>query len=200
VDRPGGDTWDAASTPPRLVPHAGSLAARLDAWLADARVEDSADARARERWLAAAAESDATFAGVLLDLAERGVPLAVATPGGRRLHGRAEVLGADFVSLRVPAGTEVLVPLGGISSVRTAPSEVPAVGERVVTTELRLADVLGELAAERQRALLVLRGGSEAVSGELRSVGRDVVTVRTDGEPAGTAYVPLVAIVEVALD
>ena len=58
------------------------LAARLDAWLADARIEGSADARARERWLHAAAEADATFAGVLLDLAERRVAVAVRPPPG----------------------------------------------------------------------------------------------------------------------
>ena len=68
-----------------------------------------------------------------------------------------------------------------------------------MTTDLRLGDVLGELAAERARVRLVLRDGSEAVSGELRAVGQDVVTVRTDGDAAATAYVRLGALAEVAL-
>ena len=82
---------------------------------------------------------------------------------------------------------------------RTAPLADAAVGERVHPTDLRLADVLVELAAERARVLLVPADGAESVAGELRSVGQDVVSLRTDGEPPGTAYVPLSAIAEVAL-
>lgn len=200
-DRPAGDAWDDAVRAGEglLSPGAPTLAARLDAWLADARVDGSADARARERWLSAAAEADATFAGLLLDLAERGVVVSLASVAHRRLQGVVAVLGADFVSLRTVAGTEVLVALAMVASVRTASSAGGAVGERPVTTDLRLADVLGELANERARVRLVLLDGTEAVSGELRSVGVDVVTVRTDGDPATTAYVRLASVVEAVL-
>ncbi len=161
-----------------------SLAARLDAWLADARVEGSADARAREHWLRAAAEADATFSGVLLDLAERGsrhrggdrrrAPTAGGGPGARRrLRGAARRLGRR----------------GAAVHWRRSPPCAPRrrwaspSGERVVTTDLRLGDVLGELAAERARVRLVAaRRQRGASAGELRSVGQDVVTVRTDGE------------------
>ena len=176
-----------------------SLAARLDAWLADARVEGSADARAEERWLRAAADADATFAGVLLDLAERGVGIAVATVAGRRLHGVVQVIGADFIGVRGPSGQEVLVALAAIASVRTAPAVGVSAGERVVTTDLRLSDVLGELAVERARVQLVVLDAKDVVTGELRSVGQDVVTVRTDGEATATAYVRTGALAEVVL-
>ena len=59
-----------------------------------------------------------------------------------------------------------------------------------MTTELRLIEVLAELAAERARVLLVSADGRDAVAGELRAVGYDVVTVRTDGDAPATAYVP----------
>jgi hypothetical protein len=176
-----------------------TLAARLAAWLADAHVDGSADARARERWLHAAAAADATFAGVLLDLAERRVAVAVTTTSARRHHGCIEVLGADFAALRTAAGGEVLLSLRAVSSVRTAPLVAPAVGERPATTELRLADVLAELAAERARVLLVTVGGGDVVSGELRAVGDDVVTVRTAADPPTTAYVPTPTVAEVGL-
>lgn len=182
-----------------LIAGGASLSARLDAWLADARIEGSADARARERWLHAAAEGDATFAGVLMDLAERGTAVALSTAGGRRHHGRVEVLGADFVALRLAAGGEVLLALSALTSVRTAPRSDTAVGERVVTTELRLVEVLAELAAERARVLLVPTDATASVTGELRAVGQDVVTVRTDGEPTATAYVALRSVAEVVL-
>jgi hypothetical protein len=176
-----------------------SLASRLDEWLADAQVERSADARAREHWLRAAADADATFAGVLLDLAERGVTVSVATVAGRRHQGVVQVLGSDFVALRVAHGHEVLLAMRSIASVRTAGAAGVAAGERVVTTDLRLGDVLGELAADRARVRIVLLDASEAVAGELRSVGQDVVTVRTDGEASGIAYVRTDAVVEVVL-
>ncbi|MFL6204713.1 MAG: hypothetical protein ACJ739_05130 [Acidimicrobiales bacterium] len=200
-DRAGRDPWDDAvgDAEHLLGGDAPRLAARLEAWLADARVERSADERAREHWLRAAADADATFSGVLVDLAERGVPLAVATAAGHRHRGVVEVVGADFVGLRVASRREVLVALRAISSVRTAPSAGVTSGERAVTTHLRLGDVLGELAAERARVTLFVFHPGEAVSGELRSVGQDVVTVRTGGEAPGAAYLRVDGIAEVAL-
>ena len=175
------------------------FAARLDRWLADARVDDSAAGRARERWLHAAAEADATFGGVLLDLAERGTPVSVQLRSGRRHQGVVEVIGGDFVALRLAAGGEVLAALAAIATVRTAPRADPALGERVVTTGLRLADVLAELAAERARVLVVPLGDADLVAGDLRAVGRDVVTVRSDGDPPVTTYLRLAAVAEVVL-
>ena len=200
-DRPAGDPWDRAlgASDGLVSGDAPSLAARLDAWLADARVEGSADARARERWLRAAADADATFSGILLDLAERGVAVSLATVAGRRLQGVVGVLGADFLALQAASGGEVLITLTSISSVRTAPAVDRASGERVVTTDLRLGDVLSELAAERAVVRLVLLDGSEALAGELRSVGQDVVTVRTGGNAPASAYARIDAIAEVTL-
>jgi hypothetical protein len=84
-------------------------------------------------------------------------------------------------------------------SVQTRPGEAPAIGDRPITTALRLSDVLAELAGERSPALLVMADGDEAVAGIVRSVGTDVVVVRLAGDAPGTAYVPLGAITEVVL-
>ena len=176
-----------------------SLAARLDVWLADARIEGSADSRARERWLHQAAEADATVAGVLLDLAERRAAVSVHTSGARVHHGHIDVIGADFAALRTTGGAEVLVALTAITSVCTAPLVEPAVGERVVTTELRLIDVLAQLAAERERVLVVSPDGRDAIAGELRSVGHDVIRLRTEADPPATAYVPAASVATVTL-
>jgi hypothetical protein len=59
--------------------------------------------------------------------------------------------------------------------------------------------VLGALAAERARVRLVVLDGGEVVSGELRSVGQDVVTLRTDGETQASAYVPTSVVMEAVL-
>jgi len=202
-ERSDRQAWEGALRGPDGVVAGGrgpTLATRLDAWLADARIEGSADARARERWLQAAADADGVFSGVLIDLAERRTAVAVSTTGGRRHHGAIEVIGADFVALRLASGHEVLLALAAVTAVRTVPLADAAAGERVVTTELRLVDVLGGLTEERTRVLLVPMDGLDAVAGELRAVGQDVVTIRTDGEPPVTAYVPSGAIAEVALE
>jgi hypothetical protein len=200
ADRGGDEAWETAlRRPDELVrgDGAASFAARLDRWVAEARVDEAALQRSRERWLREVAEQEATLSGVLADLAERraGVSIAVA---GRRHHGVVAAIGVDFVALQVANGPDVLLSLSAVGVVRTAPAVAAAVGDRMVTTELRLADVLVELAADRDRARLVT-GTGEAVAGVLRSAGHDVVVLRTDGDPPGTAYVPHATIAEVTL-
>jgi hypothetical protein len=69
----------------------------------------------------------------------------------------------------------------------------------VVRADLGLAEMLSVLAAERPRVLVVTLASDEGVAGELRSVGRDVVTIRLDGDPQASAYVAVDAIAEVSL-
>jgi hypothetical protein len=159
-------------------------------------VDEDAMRRARERWLQDVAQQEATFGGILADLAERHAPITVETTAGRRHHGVVHVIGADFASLHTRPSTEVVVAFAAIEVVRTSPTVDTTLGDRMLSTELRMVDVLERLAAERERAMVVLRHGEHAVSGELRSVGHDVVVVRAD---PGTAYVPITAITEVSL-
>ena len=181
--------------------HGGGLTARLERWAGDARVDEAARRRSRERWLTQSAEEGGTLLGVLADLAERGVAVALRTSGGRRHGGVVRAIGADFVALDTAASGEVAVALAAISSVRTRPGHTPPAGDRAVRSDLRLADVLAGLAAERERALVVSRDGSDTVAGTVRAVGRDVVVVRVDGDglSVATAYVPLAAVGEVVI-
>ena len=200
MERNRGRGWDPAlGRPDGLLgaDAARSFTSRLDRWVADARVDEAARERSRERWLRTVAEQEATIAGVLVDLAERGAGVALSTTAGRRHRGSIGALGTDFVALRPATGSEVLVSLNAVSVLRTLPAEDPASGDQTVSTTLTLAEVLAELAAERERVLLVTRAGSDSIAGELRSVGHDVVVVRSDTELAATAYVPLAAIAEV---
>jgi hypothetical protein len=82
--------------------------------------------------------------------------------------------------------------------VRTAPGARPVTGDRAVTSSLRLAEVLVGLAAEREPVRVVTADG-ETVVGVARSVGQDVVTLRTGSDAAGTAYVPLAAVAAVVV-
>ena len=201
VERRRDPAWDAAlDRPDELVRGAGapSFTARLDRWVAEARVDEAALGRSRERWLREVAEQEATLTGVLADLAERHTPVAISTSGGRRHHGTIRVIGADFVALGLASGADLLLAASAIGVVRTAPAIEATMGDRMVATELRLADVLAELAADRERVLLVTHNG-DVVAGQLRSVGQDVAVVRTDAERRATAYLPLAAIIEVTI-
>jgi hypothetical protein len=197
VDRPSADDPGEAATVAALL--GNGLAARIDRWAADARVDEAARLRARERWLRHQAEEEGSLAGVLADVAERGASVALHVRRGRRHWGEIAALGSDFVALR-SAGADVIVALPAVTSVRTLPGEAPTIGDRSIGTSHRLVDVLAGLAAERAAVLLVLADGDEAVGGVVRWVGQDIVGVRVAGGAAVTAYVPVGAIVEVLVD
>jgi hypothetical protein len=180
------------------------LTQRLERWAADLRIDEAVRLRARERWLAQQVTEEATLAGVLTDLAERGVGVALQLRSGGAERGRVRVVGADFVALAVPGGAggqvaEVIVALREVGAVRTLPGEPLSAGENAVACRLTLSEVIIGLAAERQRVVLGLSGSREVVAGTLLSVGQDVVVVRGDGAgtPA-TAYVAMEAIAQVS--
>jgi hypothetical protein len=91
-----------------------------------------------------------------------------------------------------------VVALAAVCSVRTGPGARPVTGDREVTSPLRLAEVLVGLAAEREPVRVVTVDG-DTVVGVARSVGQDVVTLRTGSGAAGTAYVPLAAVAAVVV-
>jgi len=196
------DPWtgDAGAPPAAAAELLGAdITSRLERWAAEARVDDAARRRSRERWLQRQASEEASLAGVLCDLAERGTPVAVRTRAGRLHRGRVRAVGVDFLALAGTTAGDVVVALAAVSSVRTRPGEAPATGDRPTGAGLRLADVVAGLAAERDRAMIVPLDGDEALVGEVRSVGGDVVVVRLDAEAAATAYVPLDAVGEIVL-
>ncbi|MEY2451102.1 MAG: hypothetical protein QOD92_676 [Acidimicrobiaceae bacterium] len=108
-------------------------------------------------------------------------------------------MAADFCALRTGGGRDVLLAYTGIGSVRPDSRSPGPIGDRVVQAEIGLAEMLSVLAADRPRVLIVTAPDADGVAGELRSVGRDVVTVRLDGEPKAAAYVAISAIAEVSL-
>jgi hypothetical protein len=158
------------------------------------RVDDAADARRRTHWLLRQSEEEGSFAGVLADLAERADAVVCTTRHGRRHVGRLHALGADFVAVRNGGGL-VLVALDALAQVRTHPGTAPVTGDRAVRLERRMVEVLAELCSERPD--VVVGTGEAEVRGELRAVGRDVVTLRMSGRPATAAYVALAATDEV---
>jgi hypothetical protein len=180
---------------PDLLP--AGAAGRFEGWLAAARAGEAAAARSREGFLRRTGPEDATFAGILVDLAERGGPVVVEAVGDRRHRGTLQAVGADFAALRTPDGRHVLLAERGIASI-TAEGRAPeAVGDRDVQVVAGLAEALAALAEDRPRVLVVTVPGT-GLAGDLVAVGRDVVTLRLDGADRRTAYVALAAIAEVS--
>jgi len=200
---PGDDTgpasaWEGAGDVLRG-PGRPGLVDRLERWVADARVDEAALQRSRARWLRDVADQEATLAGTLLDLGERRAVVTVRTAGGRVHRGAVEAVGVDFIGLRLDRGATLLLAVRSLASIRTTAAEPATSGERAVRTDLRLGDLLRELAADREDVLVVTVDGGEAVVGQLRAVGEDVVTLRVGGDPPWTAYLALAAIGEVTL-
>jgi hypothetical protein len=173
----------------------------LERWAADARAREAADARVRERWLRSQAEEEASLAGVLLALAEREQAVVMSTVTGRRHHGTLTGVGVDFAAVRSTGGTTTLLALSAIADVRT----IDDGGRRRPTPTgddagrgalgVRLADVLAQAAGQRPR--ISVHAGATSVVGDLRAVGSDVLTVRTDGA-AGVVYVGLASMSEIS--
>jgi hypothetical protein len=176
------------------------LLASLGRWAGDQRAAEAAAARARERWLRQQAGEAATVEGVLVDLAERQAAVVVQTDG--RTHvGRLRGTGRDVLVLDGESGAITLVALDAIRTIGLAPApsaEEPAdrasPGDRSPTGRLSMAGLLAALAADRAPVHLELRGGKR-VTGTLRNVGADVLSMRLEGKPPRTVHVPIEAII-----
>lgn len=158
----------------------------------------------RERWLRTQAEEDASFADVLVDLAERGSEATLRTVGGRAHTGRVLSVGRDFVAVRTATAPLTLLPLAMVAvvTVVTEPPASPSGGPGPAldegsggadgygdhSTATGLADVLAQAAGHRPRLSVDVAG--QQLVGELRSVGRDLITLRPTDRP-GLAFVTL---------
>lgn len=174
------------------------LLADLARWAGDRRSDQAALSRSEEQWLRRQAAEEARFTGLALDLAEQGTSVAVATTTGRRHHGTVVAVADDFLVLHAPGGHAVLLPYRAVTAVRPSGPDVGTPSARVAPLGARLVHALAGLAADRPRVLLVLDGG-ETVSGELTSVGVDVLAVRLDATPPAVVHVRVDAVLEVTV-
>jgi hypothetical protein len=173
----------------------------LDRLLDETRAVDAADARARERWLRRQAQEDARFAGVVLDLAEAGRGVTITTTAGRQHRGRFTLVAADCVVLRDEREGDVYLALGSIAVV-TPDAEVaagPGSGDREAASTATLLELLSELSAERPDVVVAVDGMDQPLVGRLVGAGVDVVTIRLEGEPARTCFVPAQSLSSVSL-
>lgn len=173
-----------------------TLHAAVDA----AQADEAARERTQQRWLRQQAQEAAEFSGTLLDLLERSLAVGVRTSSGALYQGRLIGLARDVCALRTEGGRQVWIRLAAVTAVRpeTGVRHSAADDERTDREDVEFAEVLARLAEDRPRVQLVTAGSSGVVSGELRSVGADVVTV-LEGERRDPCYVWLPSVLEVSL-
>jgi hypothetical protein len=161
-----------------------SVVAAFARWAAKERVADAAGTRSKERSLRDQAAGEATWSGLLVDLAETQAEVELET-GSRRLSGRLVGIGRDFCVIEQRGRRPALIPSDRIVAVWT---ERPASGSRFPNLDLSFAAALAALADERSPVCLVVAGGSQ-VTGELIASGTDLVTVRTGPTTRRTAHI-----------
>jgi hypothetical protein len=165
-------------------------------WSAEVRLRDGAAGRSRQRWLHQQASEAATFAGTLLDLAERRAAVSLLSPG-RRFAGRLVGVGPDFCVLE-EATRATVVALGRVIAVQPhprgpTPPVAVASGDRRAVLEMTFAQALAAMAADLAPLRLALIG-SETLVGDLVGAGEDVVTLRLPGNPPRPTFVPVTAV------
>jgi hypothetical protein len=178
------------------VAHDDDLDGDVTRLIAEERALDAAQARTRERNLRLSASTDATVTGVLVDLAERGDPVVVATTTGRTIRGRIALVARDAVVIGAS-----YVRLDAVSWFRRLDRDhanEPA-GDRPAPRHTTFAALIASIAVDRPRVSLALIGEAAVLHGELCAAGRDVLTVRLDGAPPLTTYVAVTAVAELTV-
>ena len=155
------------------------------------------DDRRAERDLVERAASLATFVGVLGDLRDRSVALAVTTAWGRRHRGVVADIGIDHVVLDRSGGAVAIV-IDEIATVMPDPDVVmgPGDGDLPHSSDATLMERLDRWREGRQEVGIVSRGSGQPLRGSLVVVGDDVVTLSRESSQA-RIHVPARAIVEV---
>ena len=168
--------------------------------LDEARAADAGSARGRERSLRRQAEEDASMTGALVDLAESRSAVTLRTMNGSVRHGVVVAVGADFCLLRAEPQTDLYVHVSAISTVRPHPGErhPAASGDREPPSGLRLLDLLATMLDERPTVTVGTLDG-ELVTGELRAVGRDIVTVALGADHQALCYLSASSMCDVAV-
>jgi hypothetical protein len=172
---------------------------RWEELLDDARADDLASARSKERWLRRQATESATVAGTLLDLAERGAPVSIGVVGGRRHDGTVLAIGTDVVLL-AERNDRVAIPVASIATFRPVPGAGgrAATGDRPPAVDVGFVELLARVVDDQPDVAISLVTG-EVVSGRLLAVGADVVSVRVAAGDDGVAYCSASAVSSVRL-
>ena len=153
---------------------------------------------ALERFVAeTGAKETGHLQGLLTDLAEWRDPIGAVVPSGAHRNGHVEVIGADFIGLRLDDGGLSLLALTSIAFLRLGP-DTDVVGDR--PTPIRDTDlhsVLERLLSDQLEVTIVVTGSTTAQTGTFERLGQDLMMLRSDDN--SMVHVPLPALIEVRI-
>ena len=164
--------------------------AALTRFVGEGAVEYAARSRSRARWQHQLAVEEATWLGLLRDLAEIGASTIIDTSLGRRVLGTVASVGRDFVTVATASGLTAVVATAAISAIHLGPRQPPVVGQAGAASDTTLSDLLAELAVDKPTLTWFLTDRT-SVAGQLVGVGRGFVHLRVDGTPPSTSYLPV---------
>lgn len=149
----------------------------LLSFVAQARASAAATVRQRSRWLGRQLAEDDTFSRAL----ERaiGATVDVHLCDERRYRGALVAVGCDLLTVRTETGVTVVVAEAVSAVIVTSASDGvadPSGWDDLRTGFVTIADVLLEASALRRRVSVDTSGGGR-VSGQVASVGRDVLAL-----------------------
>jgi hypothetical protein len=162
--------------------------AALRRWLAELRVDDAARERSRTAELEARAAEEATLAGVLVELAERGESIGLTMRSGAQHRGVVRLVGPDAVVMLLETRQWLVARVASIASLRALNSP-PVTGATEPSTASRYPRLAAAVA--EPGTWVVASSGPTNVGGTLVSAGSDVMLVRL--ESGDHAYVALAA-------
>lgn len=158
-------------------------------------------ARSDQRLLTRVASESATFAGTLLDLAERHVGVTLLLRGNHSVQGSVVSIAPDHVVLATDTHQRTHVRIRAIVTARADHDvRVPvAQGHREVRDGLRLMERLARWEEDRPVVAVIVEGRGEPLRGRLLAVGEDVLSLdlTDDRHPS---YLPDHAIHAVMVD
>lgn len=139
------------------------------------RADDGARIRRDRFWRGHVDQEMMTLSGLLLAMSERGETLRLVLRNGTHRIGRVTAVGSDVVALTETNGTEVLLAMTQIVSLRGQSSKLIAVDAAPCAAILR--DQILALTEARAEVRLVLDAGPTE-SGTLEACGVGVVALR----------------------
>jgi hypothetical protein len=152
----------------------------LDRDLAEARAAAAADQRRRVRRARQILEEGATFAMLLATLCHRDADVLIDTVTGGHHVCRIERVSSDVVVASTTSGATGVIRHGAIAAVRAIGHGAELVtgeaADELAPRPITMAEILTELSNRRATATIGA-GASESFTGEIRSVGVDIVTL-----------------------
>ena len=141
------------------------------------------------------------LAGVLVDLAERRVPVHLSTQSGAQHRGEISGVGADMAFYLDDRHRMRVVRLAAIGSIVAAPGHVVSADRRDVRTDQEFGDLLLDLWERRADVSVGIIGGAGTapVTGRLVVCGSDVIGIQASERNAPVTYVPVASVAELTV-